>query len=200
MDQPSKPPAAAPTEAVNPRLLRLRVAAKLMLLLALLGVAYVFIAAFLSGAEDAESKPAFRVDIADLAAGQTRQQEWEGRPVLIHRRTAAEIAGLEQGDARLADPASEDSRQPDWATTASRSRDTEWFVAIGIGMDFSCPLEFLPASDSLFQGEPWSGGYIDTCRGSRYDPAGRVYRNQYADENLIVPDYELVDGAVMLGR
>ncbi len=180
------------------RRVRLRVAAKLMLLVAFFSIVYMFVTAFLTGDQDAGTKPAFRVAIDTLAPGQTRQLTWEGRPVVIHHRTSEDVASLAADDERLADPDSADSQQPDWVDDATRSREAEWFVVIGVGMDFSCPIEYLPPSEKLFLGKPWSGGYVDTCRGSRYDQAGRVYQNQFADENLIVPDYDITADAVML--
>ena len=195
--------ADSPNIIVNARpgyRLQLRVAAKLMLAMAFFSIVYVFLSAFLSGDRNAGSMPAFRVAIDTIAPGQTRQLTWQGRPVLIHRRTSEEIASLSISDDRLVDPQSASSEQPEWVDGPSRSRQDEWFVAIAVGTDFSCPIEFVPASDELFQGAPWPGGYADSCRGSRYDQSGRVYADQYADENLMVPAYAIEGKAVMLGR
>ncbi len=139
------------------------------------------------------------VDIADLRPGQARMELWDGRPVLIYRRTETDIQQLQADDTRLLDFDSTESRQPSWAQNPYRSREPEWFVSIGVGTDFSCPVRHLAAASEPFLEQPWQGGFIDDCRGSRYDSAGRVYRGQYADENLIVPEYIRKDDVLILG-
>jgi len=124
---------------------------------------------------------------------------WDGRPIIIYRRSDSDIAYLQQADDRLSDAASKKSKQPDWAKNATRSRESQLFVSIGVGTDFSCPLKFVPATAETFLGKPWAGGFVDECRGSRYDLAGRVYQSQYATKNLIVPNYTVRDGSILLG-
>jgi len=102
-----------------------------------------------------------------------------------------DVSSVEPGQAKTV--------QPNWAKNALRSRREEWFVSIGVGTDFSCPIVLLEPTAELFQGEVWSGGFADDCRGSRYDLAGRVYANQYADKNLIVPDYAIKEMKIVLG-
>jgi ubiquinol-cytochrome c reductase iron-sulfur subunit len=38
-------------------------------------------------------------------------------------------------------------------------------------------------------GESWQGGFFCPCHGSKYDLAGRVYKNVPAPTNLEVPPY-----------
>ena len=184
----------------EPRRLKLRVAAKLLLTVAFLAVLYVFAVAAFTGGVPIEDTPTLAVPIDDMRPGETRQVVWDDKPVLVHRRTPEEIAALGEARARLKDPRSEASRQPEWATGRYRSREPEWFVAIAVGTDFSCPLRWLPASALRVGGVAWAGGYEDECRGSRYDPAGRVYDGQFADRNLMVPPYAIDADEVVLGR
>ena len=181
------------------RRLHLRVAAKLMLAVASLVTTYVVLSMILSSDPDSRVTPTKAVDISRLQAGESRIVLWEGTPVIIYHRTNAQLEALTVADRRLVDAESDYSRQPDWAKNAHRSRVPEYFISIAVGTDFSCPIGVLPASDEPFMQRPWDGGFVDECRGGRYDFAGRVYSGQYADENLIVPEYRISDGVLVLG-
>lgn len=172
---------------------------KLMLIVAFFTVLYVVLSVLLSTDKSTRVMPTQIVDIAGQRPGQSRIVLWDGRPVLIYRRTEADIAALQEPDLRLLDADSSDSRQPSWANNVYRSREPEWFVSIGVGTDFSCPVQDLPASTDQFMDMEWQGGFKDDCRGSRYDRAGRVYQGQYADENLIVPQYIRKADVLILG-
>lgn len=181
------------------RRLQLRVASKSLIALGLLGGVYIFFAAFLSTDKGGPVLPAMQQSVAGIPPGESLLISWEGQPVLIYHRTEDQIVALNQPDPRLSDAQSAHSTQPHWAQSASRSRQAEWFVAIAAGTDFGCPVNVLTAISALFQQRPWQGGFVDDCRGSRYDFAGRVYTNQYADRNLTVPDYTLVGDVLVLG-
>lgn len=169
--------------------LYLRVIAKLMMALGAMAVVYVFLAALISGEDDENALDLMRAPIADIKPGTLKTLIWEGRPVLVFRRTPEQIVTLSRVNEALRDERSVDSKQPEKASNALRSNDEEWFIAIALGTDYGCPLEL--------KGEL----IVDTCRGSRYDLAGRVYAGEYADRNLVVPRYTLnEDGSVLLGR
>ena len=210
-------------EASYHRRLRLRVIAKLMMLCAFVAVAYVGIASFTAEDDVGSGGTALKVTLTDLEPGVMKSLVWESRPILVYRRTTEEIAALggaavgghddgadqddegDEGDAadrddRLRDPTSKKSKQPSWARTAHRSRELEWFVAIASGTDLGCSLNFMPASELEFQGERWTGGFVDTCRKARYDLSGRVFKDQYATRNLVVPVYSIDGDDLVLGR
>jgi len=171
----------------------LRVAIKLMLVMAAVVIVYVFGAAFFS-AERRESSPdVMAVGVSQLQAGDTLKVNWEGRPILIHRRTAAEIAWLGQPQGGLSDAASQRSEQPDWARTPQRSRTPEWFVALAVREDAPCLLDADTANPN--------GGFVSACDGLRFDAAGRVFAGQSdtSVNNLRVPYYEIDDGLILLG-
>ena len=185
------------------RLLALRVTLKAMVGVAFVAVAFVFFSAFLSDDGEEDTLPGMRVAVGDMLVGETRALVWDGRAVIVHRRTAEEIALLEGGAlrARLGDPESTKSEQPETMRGPLRSASPEWFVAIGLGTDYGCPVSYLAPEDTPFAGAPWPGGFVDGCRGSRYDLAGRVYDAQYADRNLVVPPHAVTaDGTLVLGR
>lgn len=181
------------------RRLRLRVAAKLMLVLGFIGITFVMLSMVFSSDPESRVKATKVVNIGNMRAGEVRIVLWEGRPVLIYHRTEAQADALQAEDTRLLDANSAQSRQPSWANTAQRSRLPDYFISIGVGTDFSCPIGLLQASSEPFLAQPWVGGFVDECRGARYDFAGRVYSGQYADENLIVPNYRIKDGVLVLG-
>ncbi len=189
-----------PTAADQRRRLRLRVAAKLMVSVAMLCLAYVLIAQVFTGGGETPSMPSLRVPIADLLPGESRIISWEDRPVMLYRRRDEDLAQLQRDDERLLDAPSNKSTQPEDYRGDFRSASPDLFVAIALGTDLGCPVNFLPAQTARFQGEPWPGGFVDTCRKARYDLAGRVYRSQYADRNLVVPRYVLEGDTLILGR
>lgn len=182
------------------RRLKLRVAAKLMLGVAVLGVLYVFIAAIRSGTGEVATVPSLRIALADLLPGESRLLSWEGRPVLLYRRQDSDYASLRTPDGRLSDAMSTKSTQPEAFTNDFRSATPDLFVAIALGTDLGCSISYLPPDDAQFQGKPWNGGFVDSCRKSRYDAAGRVYEAQYADRNLVVPPYTFTSDILILGR
>jgi ubiquinol-cytochrome c reductase iron-sulfur subunit len=182
------------------RRLRLRVAAKLMVGFGVLCLAYVLIAQVFSGGGETPSMPTLRVAVADLQPGESRIVSWEDRPVLLYRRLDEDFSQLRSADERLLDATSRQSQQPESYRGDFRSSSPELFVAIALGTDLGCPVSFLPPQRADFQGKPWAGGFIDSCRKGRYDLAGRVYRSQYADRNLVVPRYVLEGDTLILGR
>lgn len=185
------------------RLLYLRVLLKSMIAVAFVAVVFVFFSVFLSDDGEEGTLRGERFVIGDMLPGETRTLTWDGRPVLIHRRTKEQSAFLELSDpmhlSRLRDPESSHSEQPERMKSVLRSEGPDWFISIGLGTDYGCPLEWLAPDSAPFAGIPWPGGFVDSCRGSRYDLAGRVYARQYADRNLIVPDYKIVGDTVILG-
>lgn len=127
------------------------------------------------------------VDIGKLAEGQMMTVEWRGMPIYILRRTSASVAALASLDAGLRDPQSEVEQQPAYAQNAYRSRTPEVFVAVGICTHLGCAPTFRPDVAPADLGADWKGGFFCPCHGSRFDLAGRVYKNVPAPTNLLVP-------------
>jgi ubiquinol-cytochrome c reductase iron-sulfur subunit len=171
-----------------------------MLWLAVAGIVYIFISAIRSGNGEVPSVPSLKVGIGDLQSGQARLLTWEGRPVILYRRQDSDFARLRTADARLVDPGSARSEQPAAFANDFRSESPELFVAIALGTDLGCSVDYLPPSEEPFQGQPWVGGFVDSCRKARYDLAGRVYESQYATRNLVVPQYSVSGDTLVLGR
>lgn len=177
----------------SPTRLRLRVAIKTMLAVAVLAVLYVFGAAFFSPERRESSPDTMSVGVSQLQPGDTLKVNWDGRPILIHRRTQAEIQWLSQNQAGLSDAASKRSVQPVWAVNAYRSKTPEWFVALAVREDKACVIE---ADLSRVE-----GGYQSPCDAVRFDSAGRIFAG-VADasvKNLRVPVYDVEEELILLG-
>lgn len=171
-----------------------------MMVLAFAGIVYVFIAAIRSGSGEVPSVPSLRVDLSGIVAGEAQFLTWEGRPVLVYRRLDEDIVTLRTDDDRLLDADSSRSRQPALAQNEFRSQLPEWFVAIALGTGQGCTVNHIPAADEIFRDKPWPGGFTDSCGTDRYDTAGRVFKDQYARENLQVPQYTIEGDLLILGR
>ncbi len=181
--------AELPTE--NRRRLVLRVAVKTMGALALLATALMLLKS-LPGSEPSARGGVAIISVADLAAGEVRLLQWQGKSVLILRRSDTMVAQLAAEEGRLLDPHSVRSTQPVAARNRARSLQPHYFVALAYGTDMGCPLEWLPEDRAPRGFRGWNGGFRETCGGSLYDPAGRVYRGQGAKRNLIVPPHRYI--------
>lgn len=129
------------------------------------------------------------VDLSRIAPGTLTTVEWRGRPVWVLHRTPEMLAALGGHDAELVDPASAQDQQPFYATNPARSVRPEWFVATGVCTHLGCTPTFRPEAAPADLGPSWPGGFFCPCHGSRFDLAGRVFRNVPAPRNLEVPPY-----------
>lgn len=139
-----------------------------------------------------------------LGAGERLTVEWRGKPVWIVRRTEAMLKTLEQSShqARLADPRSAvDSQQPSYARNAFRSVKPAYLVLVPICTHLGCVPTFRPEVAPPDLGPDWDGGLFCPCHGSKFDLAGRVYRNVPAPTNLVVPPHHyLSETKVRIGE
>ncbi|MCB1744487.1 MAG: ubiquinol-cytochrome c reductase iron-sulfur subunit [Gammaproteobacteria bacterium] len=167
----------------------------------LAGAAWPFIASWEPSARARAQGAPVRADLSKLEPGQQITVAWRGKPVWILRRTDAMLDRLPELDARLRDPQSKiQSQQPAYADNAHRSLRPQYFVAVGLCTHLGCvpTLREEIAPDDL--GPDWLGGYFCPCHGSRYDLAGRVYKNVPAPLNLLVPPCRFVtDTQVEIG-
>jgi len=167
-----------------------------------IGVAFAavpFLASWLPSARAKALGAPVEVDASKLEAGQMLKVVWRGQPVFVVRRVKSVIDQLGGHDAMLADPASDDSIQPDYikASGAARARNPEYWVGLAVCTHLGCsPLGAFDANNS-FQvagvdlGQNWPGGFYCPCHGSKYDISGRVFKSMPAPNNLTVPPYAL---------
>ena len=134
------------------------------------------------------------VGFGDLAAGKLMTVEWHGRTVWILRRSADEIAALAGYESELTDPASLLSLQPEGCRNPHRSLRPGIFVAIGQCTHQGCP-------PVLRAGAGNRNEFLCPCHTSKFDLAGRVFRNGPAPANLVIPEYRLEgDSRVVIGE
>ena len=144
------------------------------------------------------------VDFARLGPGELLTAEWRGKPVWILHRTAAMLRALESPAHRLklADPDSRvKSQQPAYALNAFRSLKPEYLVVVPVCTHLGCVPTFRPDIAPADLGPEWPGGYFCPCHGSKFDFAGRVYRNVPAPTNLVIPPHKYVtETGVLIGE
>ena len=167
-----------------------------------IGVAFAAIPFLASWKPSARAKALgapVEVDASKLDAGQMLKVVWRGQAVFVVRRVKGVVDQLGGHDAMLADPASNDSVQPDYikSTGATRARNPEYWVGLAVCTHLGCsPLGAFQPNDS-FQvagadlGANWPGGFYCPCHGSKYDLSGRVFKSMPAPKNLTVPPYAI---------
>lgn len=173
--------------------------------LGLVGTAFAATPFILSMTPSARAKAAgapVEVDISRLEPGQLITVEWRGKPVWILKRTPEMLASLKQIEPALADPASQvEDQQPKYAQNEARSIKPEILVLVGICTHLGCsPDRRLAAGPASGLGDDWLGGFFCPCHGSKFDLAGRVYKNVPAPTNLPVPPHSfLADNRILIG-
>jgi len=139
-------------------------------------------------------------DISKLQTGELMKVEWRGQAVYIVRRSTDMVANLPKHDANLRDPQSLESEQPDYAKNETRSLKPEYLVLVGVCTHLGCaPLGKFQAGDAEVAAD-WPGGFYCPCHGSKFDLAGRVFKDVPAPLNLRVPSYYFSsDNTVVIG-
>jgi len=141
------------------------------------------------------------VDISAIAPGELKVFEWRGKPVWVIRRTPQMLESLKTVVAKLTDPASKDSLQPEYAANDHRSLKPDVMVMEGVCTHLGCSPQMKPADAKAEMGGDWAGGFYCACHGSKFDLAGRVFRGAPAPTNLTVPPYTfLSEGTLLIGE
>ncbi len=157
------------------------------------GAAVPFIASWNPSAKAKAAGAPVRVKVDKLEMGQQVIAAWQGKPIFILRREQGMLENITQQNDRLADPASNESEQPDYAKNEYRSRKDDLLVLIGLCTHLGCsPKIFTEVKPMEFEVD-WKGGYHCPCHGSKFDLAGRVYQGVPAPTNLVVPPYSYID-------
>jgi len=141
------------------------------------------------------------VDISKIEPGQLIRVAWRGKPVWVLSRTEEVLDNLKTDTAKLADPNSQESKQPDYITDPLRSIKPEIFIAVGLCTHLGCSPTFRPEIAPNDLGKDWMGGFFCPCHGSGFDLAGRVFRSVPAPTNLEVPPYRYItDTLIIIGE
>ncbi len=133
------------------------------------------------------------VDISLIPEGTLKIVEWRGIPIYIIRRSKKDLIQLKSIEPELKDPESETDQQPDYARNQTRSIKPEILVVEGICTHLGCTPKMRTATE---EGE--FNSLFCPCHGSRFDFAGRVYRNVPAPDNLRIPNHHYADEDLLI--
>jgi len=141
-------------------------------------------------------------DVSKLELGAILKVTWRGQAIYVVRRTPEMLATLTQPAVvdNLRDPQSKESEQPDYAKNDSRALKPEFLVLVGVCTHLGCaPLDRFQPQDAEL-GATWPGGFYCPCHGSKFDLAGRVFKDVPAPTNLRVPPYRFInEGVIQIG-
>jgi ubiquinol-cytochrome c reductase iron-sulfur subunit len=143
------------------------------------------------------------VDLSPLQPGQQIMVFWRTWPVFVVQRTPQAVTMLRNPDllGQLADPESDQVQQPPYARNRQRSVKPEYAVLVGICTHMGCTPAFYPQPSATEPQADWIGGYLCPCHGSKYDLAGRVFKDFPALYNLPVPPHRFVgDKVIRIGE
>ncbi|MFV2061829.1 MAG: ubiquinol-cytochrome c reductase iron-sulfur subunit [Gammaproteobacteria bacterium] len=160
-----------------------------------------FIASWNPSARAKAAGAPVEAEFSKLQPGQMLRVEWRGQPVWVLRRTEKTLNDLPKLNNELRDPASlVETQQPAYTKNASRAIKSEYLIVIGICTHLGCSPTYRPEIAPEDLGDKWRGGYFCPCHGSRFDLAGRVYKNVPAPTNLVVPKHMyLSDTHIIIG-
>ncbi|EKF74283.1 ubiquinol--cytochrome c reductase, iron-sulfur subunit [Alcanivorax hongdengensis A-11-3] len=159
------------------------------------GAAVPFVQSWQPSARARNAGAPVKIDISKLDLGQRVVEEWRGQPVWVVRRTNDMLNALPKLDGTLKDPdSSVESQQPGYARNEWRSIKKEYLVLIGTCTHLGCSPKYeeQPTVDLKF------GGFLCPCHGSKFDMAGRVYKDVPAPTNLVVPPHSYLSDAVII--
>jgi len=129
--------------------------------------------------------------------------EWRGKPVVLLKRTGEMMAGLDAIKGNLADPDSAASAQPSYAQNNQRADAArpELLVMESVCTHLGCsPVEKLALGPDPQMGDDSQGGFFCPCHGSKFDLAGRVYKDVPATTNMAVPPYKFEGAVITIGE
>ena len=133
------------------------------------------------------------VNFSALEPGQVLKVQWRGQTIGILRRSQHSLDLLPGMDARLKDPASLESEQPEFARNEYRALRPDFLVVNMICTHLGCVPEVVPEVGPEPWDENWKGGFFCPCHKSKFDMSGRVYKGVPAPTNLRIPPYSFID-------
>lgn len=138
------------------------------------------------------------VELQAIQPGEIRIVEWRGKPVFVLRRSQDMLDALARHDELLADPTSRRSIQPEPTRNALRSLAPVMVVLEAVCTHLGCIPSFRPTPGAPDIGASWPGGFYCPCHGSKFDFAGRVFKNVPAPTNLTVPPHQMISESKLL--
>lgn len=136
-----------------------------------------------------------KVDVSKIEPGTMITVEWQGKPVWILRRTDKNLENLLLSShlAKLRDPESKINQQPEYAKNDFRSLRKDILIVVGICTHLGCVPTYKPSGHA----EEDIGLYFCPCHGSKFDLAGRVFKNVPAPTNLMVPPHRYLSEQIV---
>jgi ubiquinol-cytochrome c reductase iron-sulfur subunit len=164
----------------------------------LVAVATPFVASLTPSAKARAQGGPVEVPLQSIRLGEIQTVEWRGKPVFVLRRSQDMINALAGHDDLLADPRSKRTNEPDYAKNAGRSTKPELAVLVAVCTHLGCIPTYRPEPNAPDLGSSWPGGFYCPCHGSKFDLAGRVFKNVPAPTNLEVPPYSFASETTLL--
>ncbi len=162
------------------------------------GAAIPFVASWNPSAKAKAAGAPVKVNISKLEPGQQMTVEWRGKPVWIIRRTPEMLATIDKLSDVVQDPQSSEAQQPEYIKGVYRASKPEYAILVGICTHLGCSPKFRPDVAAEDLGADWLGGFFCPCHGSKFDLAGRVYKNVPAPLNLEVPPHKYLDDSMVI--
>lgn len=128
-----------------------------------------------------------KIDISKMKPREQLTVPWRGMPIWVIYRDQEMLDTLSKLDKTLRDPLNERDQQPEYCKNTHRSIKPQFFVTIGICTHLGCVPTYRPDVESV--SPDWLGGFYCPCHGSKYDLAGRVYKDVPAPINLKIPNH-----------
>ena len=167
-------------------------------------VAAPFISSWSPSARALAAGAPVEVPVGKVEPGQLLRVIWRGKPVWVVNRTKEMLGTLEGLSSQLKDPDStNDKQQPLYAKNLYRTREgkEQYLVLVGICTHLGCSPTYRPELGPADLGAEWKGGWYCPCHGSKFDLAGRVFKNVPAGANLEVPPYYFkTDTSILIGE
>ncbi|WP_246657371.1 ubiquinol-cytochrome c reductase iron-sulfur subunit [Methylocystis sp. B8] len=119
------------------------------------------------------------IDLGQVEPGGQVVILWRKKPIFVVFRTQENLQVLQSRQllSELADPESGYLQQPPYAKNWHRSLMPEIGVYVAICTHLGCIPQFDPLPNATDPAPNWLGGYFCACHGSKYDLAGRVFRD-----------------------
>ncbi|MCZ6659012.1 MAG: ubiquinol-cytochrome c reductase iron-sulfur subunit [Gammaproteobacteria bacterium] len=165
------------------------------------GAAVPFVKSWLPSARARAAGAPVTLDFSKLRPGEILGPipAWRGMPIFVVMRDQVVLARLEQENADLADPESDNAdMQPDYAVNPWRSKRAEIGIYVGLCTHLGCSPKYYGAVQPELFDPNWQGGFFCPCHGSKFDLAGRVVKGVPAPDNLEVPQYRFESETVVV--
>ena len=165
------------------------------------GVIWPFLASLKPSAKAQALGAPTKADISHIELGQQVTFVWRGENIWVLNRTQDMLDSLSKVTPELSDPNSDQDQQPKYCKNQTRSIKPQYLVMQGKCTHLGCTPMLKPDHPDPQLSANWVGGYFCPCHGSKYDLAGRVFKDMPAPLNMAVPPHRYeTDTMVIIGE